>query len=76
MKELIYNLKFAWRYAKNQKKLIILYILCNLFQIIISVFLPVLSAKIIVSLTDNQLIQVLNIALVLLIVELFRNCVN
>ena len=75
MKELIYNLKFAWRYAKNQKKLIILYILCNLFQIIISVFLPVLSAKIIVSLTDNQLIQVLNIALVLLIVELFRNCV-
>ncbi|MBQ8535054.1 MAG: ABC transporter ATP-binding protein [Bacilli bacterium] len=75
MKELIYNLKFAWRYAKNQKKLIILYILCNLFQIIISVFLPVLSAKIIVSLTDNQLIQVLNIALVLLFVELFRNCV-
>ena len=75
MKELIYNLKFAWRYAKNQKKLIILYILCNLFQIIISVFLPDLSAKIIVSLTDNQLIQVLNIALVLLFVELFRNCV-
>lgn len=75
MKELIYNLKFAWRYAKNQKKLIILYILCNLFQIIISVFLPVLSAKIIVSLTDNQLIQVLNIALILLITELFRNCV-
>ena len=75
MKELIYNLKFAWRYAKNQKKLIILYILCNLFQIIISVFLPVLSAKIIVSLTDNQLIQVLNIALILLLTELFRNCV-
>lgn len=75
MKELIYNLKFAWRYAKNQKKLIILYILCNLFQIIISVFLPVLSAKIIVCLTDNQLIQVLNIALILLLTELFRNCV-
>ena len=75
MKELIYNLKFAWRYAKNQKKLIILYILCNLFQIIISVFLPVLSAKIIVSLTDNQLVQVLNIALILLVTELFRNCV-
>ena len=75
MKELIYNLKFAWRYAKNQKKLIMLYILCNLFQIIISVFLPVLSAKIIVSLTDNQLIQVLNIALILLVTELFRNCV-
>lgn len=75
MKELIYNLKFAWMYAKNQKKLIILYILCNLFQIIISVFLPVLSAKIIVSLTDNQLIQVLNIALILLVTELFRNCV-
>lgn len=75
MKELIYNLKFAWRYAKNQKKLIIFYILCNLFQIIISIFLPVLSAKIIVSLTDNQLIQVLNIALILLVTELFRNCV-
>ena len=75
MKELIYNLKFAWRYAKKQKKLLFIYVLCNLFQIVISVFLPVLSAKIIVSLTDNQLIQVLNIALVLLFVELFRNCV-
>ena len=75
MKELIYNLKFAWRYAKNQKKLLVLYLLCNIFQIIISVFLPVLSAKIIVSISDNQLMQVLNIALVLLIVELFRNCV-
>ena len=75
MKELIYNLKFAWRYAKKQKKILFIYVLCNLFQIIISVFLPVLSAKIIVSLTDNQLIQVLNIALVLLFVELFRNCV-
>ena len=75
MKELIYNLKFAWRYAKKQKKLLFIYVLCNLFQIIISVFLPVLSAKIIVSLTDNQLIQVLNIALVLLFIELFRNCV-
>lgn len=75
MKELIYNLKFAWRYAKKQKKLLFIYVLCNLSQIIISVFLPVLSAKIIVSLTDNQLIQVLNIALVLLFVELFRNCV-
>lgn len=75
MKELVYNLKFAWRYARNQKKLIILYILCNIFQIIISVLLPILSAKIIVSLTDNQLIQVLNIALILLITELFRNCV-
>jgi ABC-type multidrug transport system fused ATPase/permease subunit len=75
MKELIYNLKFAWRYAKNQKKLLVLYLLCNIFQIIISVFLPVLSAKIIVSLSDNQLLQVLNIALVLLVTELFRNCV-
>lgn len=75
MKELVYNLKFAWRYAKNQKKLIIFYILCNIFQIIISVVLPILSAKIIVSLTDNQLIQVLNIALILLVTELFRNCV-
>lgn len=75
MKELIYNLKFAWRYAKNQKKFILLYVICNIIQIIISVFLPVLSARIIVSITDNQLIQVLNIALVLLSVELLRNCV-
>ena len=76
MKELKKNLKLSWNYAKKQKKNLILYTLCNIIVIFISIFLPILSAKIIVDLTNNQFEQVLYISIVILIVELSKNIVN
>lgn len=76
MKEFINNLRFAWRYAKHQKKRIILYMFCNILVIIISVVAPIISAKIIVELTDNKLLQVLNMSLILLFIEWCRNVTN
>lgn len=76
MKELCSNLKFAWNYTKDQKKKLILYIFCNIVNIIISIFVPILSAKIIVDLTSNKLNQVLLICLVILAVEIIRNTIN
>lgn len=53
MKELFHNLKFAWIYAKDQKKRLIAYLFTNLVHIVISIIVPLLSARIIVNLTEN-----------------------
>lgn len=76
MMELLENLKKSWVYAKEQKKYILLYILCNIIGIIISICIPILSAKIIVDLTSNKFYQVIFISFVILLVELLRNVVN
>ena len=73
MEEFLKNIKKAWKYGKNQKKYIIGYIAFNVVFIFINLFVPILSAKIIVSLTSNQFEQVLFIGLVILIVEILRN---
>lgn len=76
MKEFFSNLKFTWTYAKDEKAKLIKYILCNVVAVIISVIAPILSAKIIIYLTDNMFYQLLSMALVLGGIELLRNLVN
>ena len=53
MKELIENIKKLWIYIKDDKKNLILIILGHILQIIISIILPILSAKILVEITSN-----------------------
>ncbi len=76
MKELWNNLKYAWKYAKDQKGKLILYILSNIIAVTISIIVPILSAKIIISLTSSQLNQVLLFSLVILIIELISNLIS
>ena len=76
MKELWNNLKFVWVYAKDQKKRLFLYDLCNVIAITFSIIVPILSARIIVHLTSNQLYQVLAISLVLLIFNIVGQLVH
>lgn len=76
MKEFFYNLKFAWNYTKKQKNLLICYIVCNILSILISIFIPILSANVIVSLTSSEFKQVLYISLAIMAVELSRNLIN
>lgn len=73
MKEFFSNLKKAWVYGKSQKKYIIGYIVFNIIFIFINLFLPILSAKAIVELTNNQLTQVISIGFIIFIVETLRN---
>ena len=75
-KELFGNLKFAWKYAKKEKLKVYGFMICGIFHIIISVIVPVVSAKIIVNLTNSKLRQVLFVALVLFFVENIRNVIN
>ncbi|MBR6689962.1 MAG: ABC transporter ATP-binding protein [Bacilli bacterium] len=76
MKEFIKNLKFAWIYCKDQKSKLIKYIICNIFSMIISIVIPMLSAKIIVELTNNQFYQLILIAIAIFLIENLRNIVN
>ena len=76
MKEFFSNLKKAWVYGKGQKKFIIVYIVFNIIFIFINLFVPILSAKAIVELTNNKLNQVVFIGFVILVVELLRNFAN
>lgn len=76
MKEFFGYLKFAWKYAKGEKKRIVAYIIFNVISIVISIFVPIVSAKIIVSLTEGAFKQVLLMSLVILVVELSRSTSN
>ena len=76
MKDLRKNLKFAWQYANNVKSKIIMFIIFDFMQIIISIVLPILSAKIIVRLTSNELKQVLFLAITLFLIQTTRNIID
>ena len=73
MKELINNLKYAWKYVKNQKKYLFLYLIVNIFLIAISIIIPILSAKIIVELTNNKFYELILIAITIFMVENIRS---
>ena len=57
MKEFFKNIKFVWKYAKSEKRRIIIYFLLSIFGIVSSIIYPFISAKIIVNLTSNQINQ-------------------
>lgn len=69
MKNLLNNLKFSWNYVKGSKKSIILFLISNLFQIGFSIIAPILSAKIVISLTTNEYIRIINIAVIIFLVD-------
>lgn len=76
MKETRKNLKFAWKYAKGQKKKILSFIFCNILYIVISVIAPILSSYIIVNLTKNKLQQVVFLTLVLFLVRVLEDLID
>lgn len=65
MKELINNLKFAWNYVKGEKKRLILFTITNIFNIILSILAPIISAQIIIELTTNNYQRLILVAIAL-----------
>lgn len=75
-KEILENLKFSWKYVKNQKLTLLGFTICNIFSIIICVIVPIISARMIVNLTENKFSQLLLMGFILFVVENIRNIVN
>lgn len=73
MKVFIANLKLVWRFAKYQKKNIIKTTIWKIIIMIISVIVPLISAKIIVNLTDNKIYQCLMFVVLMFVIENLRN---
>lgn len=76
MKSFFSNIKFAWYFCKEQKSVLIKLLVCSIFIIVISVLVPILSAKIIIALTDSLFEQLIFIAIVLWFIENIRNFIN
>lgn len=76
MKEFKKNIKFVWKYAKSEKKRIILYFILSLFNIIASIIYPFISASIIVNLTDNNIEQFIYVGVILISTHLIGDTIN
>lgn len=76
MKDTLKNIKFAWFYAKNEKWKIIKYIIANMIEVMISIIIPIISSKMIIMLTNNNLYQLVLMAFVIFITENIRNFVH
>ena len=69
MKEFIQSLKFTWKYAKKEKGRIILFGMANLFNVIFSILIPMIDAKIIIELTANHFERLIFMAICLTVNE-------
>ena len=70
---LIKNLKSIYKYASRGKKYLILFLLANLILMVISIIVPIISAKKIMVLTNGNFERLLGIILLIFIIEITRN---
>jgi ABC-type multidrug transport system fused ATPase/permease subunit len=70
MREFKKNLKFVWKYSNSERKRIVIYCILSLFDIVVSIIYPIVSAKIIVNLTDSNIKQFIYTGAVLVSVYL------
>lgn len=73
IKEVILNLKKTFKYIKPYKKAIILDVLITILLTLLGVLGPLLSAKLMLSLTNGELNILLLIAFIVLIFDVFSN---
>ena len=70
MKQTLKNIKKVYQYGRKQRICLVLEIIGSLIGIAISIALPILTAKLIVSLTDNIYTQVLWTTIIILITNI------
>lgn len=73
MKNLKDNLKKVWPYMKPEKYNIIMYFIIGILSIIINILIPIVSAQVIVNITNVKLKQLLLMSIVLFIINNIKN---
>lgn len=76
MKEFISNLKKLNKYCKGQKCKIILFFLFSLFMVALTVVMPLINAKFIVLLTQNNFVRLFYMAIFLFLMEMAYDLFN
>ena len=70
------NIKMSWNFIKNKKKVLIIILILYIILSLVGVLIPVLSAKLLLSLTNNKLHDLLYVSLFIFIVEITRNSIS
>lgn len=70
------NFKMSWYFIKKQKKIIIPMLILSIVLSLIGVLTPILSAKLLLNLSNKALDKLLNIALFIFLVEATRNIIS
>ena len=70
------NFKMTWYFIKKQKKIIIPMLILSIILSLIGVLTPILSAKLLLNLSNKALDKLLNIALFIFLVEATRNIIS
>lgn len=70
------NFKMSWYFIRNQKKIIIPILILSIILSLIGVLTPILSAKLLLNLSNKALDKLLNIALFIFLVEATRNIIS
>ncbi len=76
LKSILNNFKNTWKFVKEDKKYLILFLIFSLILCGISVITPLLSAKMLLFLTNGLFKDLIKISLIILVVELIRNLFN
>lgn len=76
MKNFIQNVKVIYKFTKNGKSKLIKIVIFNLLLLGVSLLVPMVSAKIIVELTNNKLYQLMMMAVCLFLLENTHNFGN
>lgn len=75
MKRFLSNLRKLWEYAKYEKKNMSIYFIFIILGSVLSVIVPIYTARRIVYLTDNNFIQLFIVSLVILGLNVSRNII-
>ena len=75
MRETLKNLKRVYKYAKDYRKNFIVFTIMSVLLIVFNIINPILSAKIIVALSENLYVDLLMIALVVTIIYIIAELV-
>ena len=67
------NIKKTYRYAKTGRKYLFIFLLTNIMLTLISVAVPIITAKRILYLTDGVWQQLSLVALAIFVIEICRN---
>ena len=67
------NLKFSWSYVQRYRKLFFIAVGCQWVNVVLNIAAPILSAKIIVALTDSAFEQIVLTALALFVVNVISD---
>jgi len=72
-KETYINLKKTWKYAKKNSKPLFGYLVCSIVLSVISAVIPIISAKVLLSLTGGKFKELVLVSSIVFAIEISRN---